>query len=208
MLDGNRAHFLPYVAMRVPMEMDLKIEDFTVNGNGTAPNPTGFLNETGVLKLPNVTNKITNGQIVATASDIEVLDFILDAVVKVHVDTKGLDYPNVIILHPSDYARFLKIKDDQNQYQLIFNEVNTPTGANLTTLWGVPIVQSLAINAKTMIVMNTRHTSIYYLAHQPNRLREGYVADNMLKNIRTSVIDTYMNQYTVRPQAILQISQA
>ena len=64
------------------------------------------------------------------------------------------------------------------------------------------------MDANEYVIMNTMHTAIYYLANQPQRVRKVFVADDHLKNRMTTIIDTYLNQFTVRPQAIVRFTQA
>jgi len=209
--DDNRRHFLPYIRERLPRDFVKQIETWLISGAGTNNTPTGFLSETGVLLLPVVQNKVaavTNkpNAVVATASKLDIIDYIADAMAQ--VETSGQMMPNAIFVHPNDYVDMLKIKDDQKQYQLIFNQVNSPVGGTIPTLWGIPVYKTQAISANRYITMNTSMTALYYMAAMPYRIREGYVASEMLSNIRTVVIDSWLNQYSIRPSLIHVFDQA
>lgn len=213
MIDANAAHFLPYVRTRIVEDFTKKIEDFLISGDGSDPNPTGFLTETGVQTLTTVTtgadaDKVAAGGVVnAAAGTQKILDYLAGA--GAMIEENAFTQPNLILVHPSEYVRFLTLKDDQKQYQLIFNnQVNAPVGGNLPTLWGIPILSSLAVAKKTFIVMDKNRVALYYLAHQPQRVREGYIEKQMIQNKRTIAVDTYMNQYTTRPKAIFKFTRA
>lgn len=197
MLDANQRHLLPYIMFRIMRAFENKMEDFLIKGDGSAPNPTGFLQETGIQTQTELANNSTI---------VDLIDSFADA--KNLIYKNAYVMPNLIIVHPDDYTRMLKLKDDQDMYQHIFTEVNSPIGGTMQRLWGVPIIQSFQLTANEFVCMNTDETALYYMAHQPYRQREGYVGEDMKKNIRTIVLDTYANQFTLEKKNIVRWTKA
>ena len=105
-------------------------EDQILSGNGTSPNITGFLNETGV-----------QGQ--ARGSDNNV-----DAVYKAFtlVRWTGFAEPSAVIMHPDNWQTIRLMKDTQNNY--IWGPPSLP---GPETLWGKRVVITNAITANTAL---------------------------------------------------------
>ncbi len=197
MLDDNRAHFLPYVRTRLPMEFRLQVETWLYRGAGTSNTPLGFTAETGRSTLTDLAH--------SGASVQKRLEAFEDARVKIFTDAKTR--ANLFIVHPSHFSEFLTLKNSDNRYLFAINTVKTQSGKQIPTVWGVPIVESFAAEKNKFTAVDMGFVS-QYLLKGSTRLREGQIDDDLLKNKWTIIIDSYMNQYTVRPKAVCTWGQA
>jgi len=105
-------------------------EDQILNGNGSGENFTGILNTSGIQTQSLVTDAITT---------------IRKA--KTKVRTVGRVIPNGIVLNPEDAEALDLAKGDDQFYG-----PGPFAAAGIRTVWGLPIVESEAIAAKTALI--------------------------------------------------------
>lgn len=216
-IDRNQRHLLPYIEDNLLEDFRQYIQAQLYDGTGSSNTPTGFVKETSsnnsknIQKLPAETRTTgtvnSSGVVASNGTTYDILDHIKKAATLIW--DKAANEANLILLNAYDLDKILALKDDNNFFQFIFNRVDAPLSASIPTLWGVPVLRSRVMDAKEYCVMNTQHTALYYLAHQPQRVRKNIlVGSDALSNRMTTIIDTYLNQFTVRPEAILRFTQA
>ena len=110
-----------------------KEEDQIVNGDGTGQNLPGVLNTSGIQTLgATTTNDATRFASVRTALT--------------KLRTIGRVAPNAILANPAQTEWIDTAKDSQNRFY-----GNGPFGLAPRTLWGIPVVESEAIPAGTLV---------------------------------------------------------
>ena len=107
-----------------------KIEDVLLNGEGTATEPAGILNTSGVQ---------------AQAFSADVITTIALALEKVNAVNA---VPQAVVLNPSDAWALRLLKDGEGRY---LSGGPFSVGA-VQTLWGVPVVESWRVAAGTAVV--------------------------------------------------------
>lgn len=156
----------PWIEAQLNMDLvtDLRrrVSSQLLNGNGTAPNIRGILNKSGI-------------QTQAKGSD-SVLDAINKALVEVEVD--GFAMPNLVILHPSDWAEIRRSKTTDGDYLF-----GSPAITGAMTVWGLPRVKTQEITEGNALVGDTM-----YCRHAVRRAVEvevGYNADDFSTGRKT-----------------------
>jgi HK97 family phage major capsid protein len=116
---------------RLTLMLALAEENQLLNGNGTAPNLTGFLNKSGVQ------------------SQAKGTDTTLDAVYKAMnlVRVNAFAEPTAVIMHPGDFEEIRLTKTTDGIYIW-----GSPSEAGPARIWGVPLVLTTAISAGTALL--------------------------------------------------------
>ena len=135
-LAQDNAALAAYINMRMVYGVNLRVENQIVNGNGTAPNISGF------TKSGNFT---AHGY---TAATLGAINARLELIRRMIGDCWAADYPaDTIVLNPVDWAAIELLKDSQNRYL-----VGDPSNGGPARLWGLPVVVSNAMTADTVLV--------------------------------------------------------
>lgn len=116
---------------RLTLMLALAEENQLLNGNGTAPNLTGFLNKSGVQ------------------SQAKGTDTTLDAVYKAMnlVRVNAFAEPTAVVMHPSDFEEIRLAKTTDGIYIW-----GSPSEAGPARIWGAPLVLTTAISAGTALL--------------------------------------------------------
>jgi HK97 family phage major capsid protein len=132
-----------YINGRLTLFVKLGEEDELLNGSGTAPHMTGLLNRSG-LQTPVVQGAGTN----------PLPDYIYNMITQIR--TNAFVEPDAIVIHPTDWQTIRLSKDSNNQYYgggpftaAYGNAGPVNPGEQL---WGMRVVQTPAIAAKTVLV--------------------------------------------------------
>lgn len=118
-----------------------------VNGNGSGANLRGILNTTGIQTLDDTALSTT-----PMPDDFNQLDLIRRAVKMSRVT--GEANPNFVIAHPDDVEVWDTIKDADGNYLL---RSGGPEAGGVRSVWGLTIVESLAVASGTSLVGDGRY---------------------------------------------------
>lgn len=120
-----------FIRYKLSYGLRREIEDQVINGDGTGGNLTGLIEADCTTPLTGATSNDTN------------IDLFRRAIAQLEV---GNFEPDVVMMHPLDWADMELLKDSENRYIL-----NNVYGA-MTKPWGLNIVTSTAITQGTAYV--------------------------------------------------------
>lgn len=119
-----------YINNRLSFLIRRRLDYQTLNGDGTAPNLSGILDNANLQSL-------------ALAGDR--FDAIYEGIKKVRVT--GRANPNVVIFHPNDWQQLRLARDDNGNYIL-----GSPGSPGPDRIWGVPVVEADALPENAPLV--------------------------------------------------------
>ena len=154
----NIAHWIPitrqmledipmmesYVDGRLRDGLERRVANQLVNGNGTAPNISGLLDQSGLTVADNT--YFTANPVNDAGTDNENPNRIRRA--KRLVRTTGLAQPTFILCNPADTEDWETLTDTQGQYLFGGPAVNGQAGR----MWGLPVYEDEYVAAGTAIV--------------------------------------------------------
>ena len=120
-------------------------ENAFLNGNGTPPNITGLLQTSGILTLDNA--YFTGAPVKNAGTDNENPNRIRRAKTRIALSSVGGAMASFVVANPADVEDWDTTADANRQYLF-----GGPYGAGVTRMWGLPVVQSEYIAAKTALV--------------------------------------------------------
>lgn len=132
-----------YINGRLTLFVKLSEEDELLNGSGTAPHMTGLLNRSG-LQTPVVQGAGTN----------PLPDYVYNMITQIRVN--AFVEPDAIVINPGDWQTIRLSKDANNQYYgggpftAAYGNSGPVNPGEM--LWGMRVVQTPAIAAKTVLV--------------------------------------------------------
>ena len=155
---------------RLMTGLSLTLESQIISGDGTGENLLGLLNASGI----NITG-------VGAGND---QDAIFRGMTMVRVT--GLSQPTAIALHPLDYQTIRLARENvatatagQGNYIM-----GPPSQSGPTTLWGLPIVQSLGLPQGTSLTGAFDMDCMIFDREQAN-LRVGYIDQQFVRNMQS-----------------------
>lgn len=116
-----------------------------LNGNGTTPNLTGILQTSGIIVLDAAYFTANPVKDAGTAN--ENANRIRRAITRIKLSSVGGAMPSFVVENPADVEDLDTVTDAQRQYLF-----GGPASGSVSRLWGLPIVQSENIAAKTSLV--------------------------------------------------------
>ena len=169
-----------------------------VKGSGGA-SLTGILNTTGVQKLDgtywgNNANKL--------ASDGNALDAILRGIKQSQVT--GQANPTFIAVHPNDYETYRTIKDANGNYIL---RGGGPDATGVPSLWGLPVVQTLAVTANKPLVGDGRFATVFDKTDGQIYVSDSH-ADLFTRNILVILAEARLALAVTLPAAFVEVDVA
>jgi HK97 family phage major capsid protein len=185
-LAADNAALAAYINTRMVYGVNLRVENQIVNGNGTAPNMSGF------TKAGNFT---AHGY---TAAALGAGATRLDLIRRMIADCWAADFPaDAIVLNPADWAAIELLKDTQGRYL-----IGEPKNEGAPRLWGLPVAVSNAITADNVLVGSMAMAATFYN-------REGVVVelsdsdgDNFQRNLVTVRAERRCMLAVERPAAV------
>lgn len=172
-LAQDNAALTAYINARMVYGVNLRVENQIIAGNGTAPNMSGFI-KAGNFTAHGYTAASLAARFGAGYTRIDLIRAILG-------DAAANEYPaNAILLNPADWATIETLKDSQGRYL-----VGNPNDGSAPRLWRTAVVESNAITADNVLVLNLDQAATFYN-------RDGIVvemsesdSDNFTKNLVT-----------------------
>jgi len=185
-LANDNAALAAYINTRMVYGVNLRVENQIINGNGTAPNMSGF------TKAGNFT---AHGY---TAAALGAGATRLDLIRRIIGDCWAADFPaDAIVLNPTDWAAIELLKDSQGRYL-----IGDPKQEGTPRLWGLPVAVSNAITADNVLVASLAMAATFYN-------REGVVVelsdsdgDNFQRNLVTIRAERRCMLAVERPAAV------
>lgn len=167
---------------RLSFGLDLIEENQILNGDGTGQNLLGIIPQATAY-----TNPLTGGD---TTSIDKVRLMVLQAAL-------ALLPPDGIVMHPSDWAWIELLKDSTGQYI-----IGQPQGNIGATLWGLPVVPSMAMTIDKVLV-GAFGTAAQIFDRWTTTIETGYENDDFTKNLVTILAEKRVALATYRPGAFI-----
>lgn len=175
-----------YVDQRLRYGLAYKEDDQLLNGDGTGQNLKGLLNQASAYAQPAGVN-------VTSATAIDTLRLaMLQATLALYPATGH-------VLNPTDWASIELTKDTQGRY--IFAN---PTGLASPTLWGLPVVESLALAQNTFLTGAFRYAAQIFDREDATVLISTEDRDNFVKNMVTILAEERLALAVYRPEALIK----
>lgn len=146
----DAAQIQTFIEAELLLGLEKREDTQLVNGNGSGANLTGILNTSGVQSLDSTS--LTTSPMPA---DFNQLDLIRRAVKMSRVT--GEANPNFVFAHPDDVEVWDTIKDEDGNYLL---RSGGPEAGGVRSIWGLTIVETLAVAAKTALVGDGRYAIV------------------------------------------------
>jgi HK97 family phage major capsid protein len=188
-----------YVEGRLRDGLERRVSAQLINGNGTAPNISGLLDQTGLTVADAA--YFAGAPVNDAGTDNENLNRIRRA--KRLVRTTGLATPTFILANPADTEDWDTITTTTGEYL-----VGDPSpGASVARLWGLPVLEDENIAAGTVIVGDgtqaaviDRNDAAIYMADQH--------ADFFIRNIFVMLAEVRLTLVVFRPAAFVVTTMA
>lgn len=167
---------------RLSYGLDLVEENQILNGDGTGQNLLGIIPQATAY-----TNPLTGGD---TTSIDKVRLMVLQAAL-------ALLPPDGIVMHPADWAWIELLKDTTGRYI-----IGNPQGNIGATLWGLPVVPSMAMTIDKVLV-GAFGTAAQIFDRWTTTIETGYENDDFTKNLVTILAEKRVALATYRPSAFI-----
>ena len=184
----NRA-LAAYVDTRLIYGVNLRVENQIIQGNGTAPNMSGFTRSG---------NFTPHGYTAANLTSAGLLNNRFDLIGKIIGDLKAADYnADAIVLNPTDWWTIRLAKDSQNRYIL-----GDPGQVIAPSLFGVPVVASNAVTADNVLVGSLAQAATFYDRESVTIQMSDSDTDNFTRNLITILAERRCALAVERPAAV------
>jgi HK97 family phage major capsid protein len=167
---------------RLTYNLDLVEENQILNGDGTGQNLLGI--------IPQATAYVSPLSGADTLSSDKVRLMVLQA-------SLALLPADGIVLNPADWAWIELLKDSQGRYI-----IGNPQGTLGATLWGLPVVPSMAMQIDKVLVGAFR-TGAQIFDRWNTTIEAGYENDDFTKNLVTILGEKRLALATYRPGAFI-----
>lgn len=130
-----------YLDLRLNEGVRRRLDTQLLNGNGTSPNLRGI-------------NNFANIQTQNNPASGNSADALFKGITKVQVE--GRAFPNVYIMHPTDWERIRLMKTTTGEYLW-----GPPYASGETTIWGLRVVVTDAQTVDTALVCDTTYCQLF-----------------------------------------------
>ncbi len=177
------------------LDARLRLDQQVWNGNGTPPNLAGILDYVSAAHA--------NGDIQTLAQNAGgVGDSIFDAVFSAMtlIRTVGRAQPNVVVLHPTDWAIVRLARTDLGEFIM-----GNPSQPGVATLFGLPVAQTETGSAGTGLVGD--FANYCYIAEKRGiDVQVGYIDDQFMTGKKTIRADMRVAFVVRRPAAFCSMT--
>lgn len=174
---------------RLLLGLDLKLEDQVLDGDGSGENLTGILNTSGI-------------NIQGVGSDNE-LDAIFKARTQIRVNGKGR--PGAIVLHPNDWESIRLARENADTGTLGQYLMGPPSQAGAVTIWGIPVIESEALDENTGLIGDFQMGCVLYDREQ-SAVRVGTIDDQFVRNMQTILAELRAAFVVYRPAMFTKVT--
>ncbi len=179
-----------YINLRLIYGCNLRVENQIVNGNGTAPNISGFTKSGNFTAHGYTTASLTALGLSATNR--------FDLIGKMVGDCALADFPaDAIVLNPGDWWTMRLAKDTQGRY--ILGDPGMDLGASL---FGLPVVASTAVTADNVMVASLAQAATFYKRDDVVVELSDSDTDNFQRNLITVRAERRAMLAVERPAAV------
>lgn len=188
-LAADNAALAAYIDSRMIYGVNLKVENQIIQGNGAAPNMSGFT-KTG--------NFTAHGYTAANLTSAGLLNNRFDLIGKIIGDLQSADWPaDVVVVNPADWWSMRLTKDSQGRYLL-----GDPGSAVAPSLYGLPVVSSNAVVAGKVVVASLMQAATFYNREAVTIQMSDSDSDNFTKNLITLLAERRCAIAVERPAAV------
>jgi HK97 family phage major capsid protein len=173
-----------YLDQRLGFTVRQRLGSQCLVGNGTPPNLTGTLSTASILTQ-------------AKGGD-PTPDAIYKGMVQVRVT--GMAMPNVVFAHPNDWQAVRLLRTSDGIYIW-----GSPSEAGPSRIWGVPVIETMAVTENTMIVGDYARFSGLHVK-KGLELQTGYVNDDFKNGMVTLRAGMRVAIVHYRPEAFCQVT--
>lgn len=171
-----------YINNRLRHGLDIKLENQILKGDGTSGNITGLLTQAKAYTPP------------AGATGPNMFDVLRFAMLQVVLAD---DYANGHVLNPIDWAIMETTKDENGRYL-----IGDPQSKAVPTLWGLPVVQTQAMDAGSFLT-GAFNTAAQYFERWGASVQLGLTGDDFTTNKRTILAETRGALAVYRPESLI-----
>lgn len=157
-----------YIDRRMRYGVELRIETQVINGDGTSPNISGFL-DTGNHTVLTATSGETN------------FDFANRMKYKVIESDYMADY---FLINPADWGAMERLKTNEGQYIGAASAVGYLQNGLIPTLWGLPVIASNSVPAGKLLAISNEAAMFWERENTSVEIFE-QDGDNVQKNLLT-----------------------
>lgn len=179
-----------YINTRLLGGLDQVLEDQIINGNGTGENLLG------ILQTPNIQT---------TGAGTSVVDAVWTARTLIRVN--GFGTPDTVVVNPTNFSAIRLARENSASSTLGGYLMGPPTTVGPQTLWGMNVVESLAMPAGTVLVGDFAQGSTLYDREQ-GQVRVGYIDQQFVRNMQTILAELRAAFVTYRPTLYCRITGA
>lgn len=167
---------------RLSYGLDLVEENQILNGDGTGQNLAGIIPQATAFSTPLV------------GADTQSIDKIRLMMLQAALALLPADG---VVMNPADWAWIELLKDTQGRYI-----IGNPQGGIGATLWGLPVVPSMAMTVDKVLVGAFR-TGAQIFDRWETTIETGYENDDFTKNLVTILAEKRLALATYRPGAFI-----
>ncbi|WJR68136.1 phage major capsid protein [Neorhizobium sp. CSC1952] len=173
-----------YISRRGVYGLELVIENQLLFGNGTGQNINGLVPQAAAFAPP------------FTGVADTALDRVSQAIAQVEATSAPV---NGIVLHPTDWRALIGTKDADERYLA----KDVPFGVQAPTLWGLPVVRSLAVQQGTFLTGSFNVGAEIFDRMETEVLISSENVDDFEKNMVSIRIETRLAMAVYRPTAFV-----
>jgi HK97 family phage major capsid protein len=180
--------------------LNQELEDQVLSGNGTSPNLSGILDQTGLQTLGLSAGSTYGGQ-------ANVVDAAYAAMVQIQVT--GLAQPDAFVFNPIDWAAVRLMRESA-----VTGNVNPgaylygpPSVAGPMTLWGRPVVESLGMTQNTVLA-GAFQIGCMLFDREDAAIRVGTIDDQFVRNMQTILAELRAAFVVFRDTAFARVTGA
>jgi HK97 family phage major capsid protein len=189
--DGGLQDWFGYVQG----ELFREVQDYEnlqlLSGVGGASAIQGLLNQSGIL---------THDASHDTGTGITALDSFEMAIAQMRTGA-ALAEPNLIVMHPFTWSNLRRVKDAYSRFLV----APDPTQDEARTLWGVPVLTTIAAQQGTAVMIDTTKFG-FATIREALTMRVGYDSGDFTANMQRIVVEERLNLAIVRPTAVLRMA--
>lgn len=167
---------------RLSYGLDLVEENQILNGDGTGQNLAGIIPQATAFTSP------------LSGADTQSIDKIRLMMLQASLALLPADG---VVMNPADWAWIELLKDTQGRYI-----IGNPQGNIGATLWGLPVVPSMAITVDKVLV-GAFKTAAQIFDRWETTIETGYENDDFTKNLVTILAEKRLALATYRPGAFI-----
>lgn len=172
-----------YINNRLGHGLDIKVEQQILKGDGTSGNMLGLIPQASAYAAP-----------ASAPANLNMFDVLRFAMLQVVLAD---DYANGHVLNPIDWALMETTKDENGRYL-----IGDPQSKAIPTLWGLPVVQTQAIDMGKFLT-GAFNSAAQYFERWGAMVQLGQVNDDFTKNKRTILAETRGALAVYRPESLI-----